>query len=164
MICFHGRTWQVISTQQNSYSISHMHGTVTTRWLDSENVVTNGNCRQLGDCEVAVLPAVNNIDCIVTIRHCVVTCAVLVNDGIGVLLCSCTAQWLALHVTRMLFNLVQNKIISISSHKLNSYSSYKVPFCYGTVNHVHIVTLLYLWNHTFFQYLFTAPLLLLLKE
>ena len=36
-------------TQQNSYSISHLLGTVTTQWLDSNGVVTVVNCRQHGD-------------------------------------------------------------------------------------------------------------------
>ena len=32
-------------TQQNSYSVSHLLGTVTTLWLDSDYVVTVDNCR-----------------------------------------------------------------------------------------------------------------------
>ena len=36
-------------TQQNSYSISHLLGTVTTQWLDSDGVVSVVNCRQHGD-------------------------------------------------------------------------------------------------------------------
>ena len=33
-------------TQQNSYSISHLLGTVTTLWLEGDCVVTADNCRQ----------------------------------------------------------------------------------------------------------------------
>ena len=33
-------------TQQNSYSISHLLGTVTTQWLDGDSVVKVVNCRQ----------------------------------------------------------------------------------------------------------------------
>ena len=33
-------------TQENSYSISHLLGTVTTQWLDSDGVVTVDNCRR----------------------------------------------------------------------------------------------------------------------
>ena len=36
-------------TQQNSYSNSHLLGTVTAQWLDSDGVVTVDNCRQQGD-------------------------------------------------------------------------------------------------------------------
>ena len=54
-------------TQQNSYSISHLLGTVTTWRLDSDSIVTVANCRQQGDCAVVtVLPAVNNSDYTVT--------------------------------------------------------------------------------------------------
>ena len=35
-------------TQQNSFSISHLLGTVTTHWLDSDGVVTVVNCQQHG--------------------------------------------------------------------------------------------------------------------
>ena len=37
------------NTQQNSYSISHLLGTVTTQWLDSDGIVTVDNCRQHSD-------------------------------------------------------------------------------------------------------------------
>ena len=36
-------------TQQNSYSINHLLGTVTTQWLGGDGVVTIDNCRQHGD-------------------------------------------------------------------------------------------------------------------
>ena len=36
-------------TQQNSHSISHLVGTVTTRWLESDGVVTIANYQQHGD-------------------------------------------------------------------------------------------------------------------
>ena len=36
-------------TQQNSYSISHLHGTVTTQWLDSNSLVTIVKSWQHGD-------------------------------------------------------------------------------------------------------------------
>ena len=32
-------------TQQNSYYVSNLQGTVTTLWLDSDSVVTVANCR-----------------------------------------------------------------------------------------------------------------------
>ena len=35
--------------QQNSYIMSHLSGTVTTRQLDSDSVVTLVTCRQHGD-------------------------------------------------------------------------------------------------------------------
>ena len=35
-------------TQQNTYSISHLHGTVTTQWLDSDSVVTFDNWQVSG--------------------------------------------------------------------------------------------------------------------
>ena len=38
-----------ICTQQNSYSIGHLLGTVATQRLDSDGVVTVDNCRQHGD-------------------------------------------------------------------------------------------------------------------
>ena len=37
------------NTRQNSYSISHLLGTVTTQWLDSDSVVTIVNCQQHSD-------------------------------------------------------------------------------------------------------------------
>ena len=37
------------STQQNSYSIGHLLGTVTTHLLDSDSVVTADNCQQHSD-------------------------------------------------------------------------------------------------------------------
>ena len=41
------------TTQKNSYSISHLHCTVTTRWLDSDGVVTVDNWQQHhGHCTV----------------------------------------------------------------------------------------------------------------
>ena len=60
-------------TQQNSYSISHQLGTVTTRWLDSDSVVTVGNCQEHGDSAangsvVTVLPAVSTADYTVTVQ------------------------------------------------------------------------------------------------
>ena len=36
-------------TQQNSYFISHLLGTVTTKWLDSDGVVTVDKCRLHSD-------------------------------------------------------------------------------------------------------------------
>ena len=42
-----------VYTQQKSYSISHLPDTVTTQWLDSDSVVTVGNCRH---CTVTELP------------------------------------------------------------------------------------------------------------
>ena len=36
----------LVYTQQNSYSLSHLIGTVTTQWLDSDHVVTAVNCQQ----------------------------------------------------------------------------------------------------------------------
>ena len=41
-----------IHTQQNSYSISHLLGTVTTQWLNSNCVVTIVNCGQHSDYRV----------------------------------------------------------------------------------------------------------------
>ena len=38
-----------VGTQQHSYSISNLLGTMTTQWLVSDGVVTVGNCRQHGD-------------------------------------------------------------------------------------------------------------------
>ena len=35
-------------TQQNFGSISHLLGTMTTQWLDSDHVITIVNCRQHG--------------------------------------------------------------------------------------------------------------------
>ena len=54
-----------LCTQQNSFSISHLLGTVITLWLDSDGVVTVDNCWQHRDytvqqCVVTLLPAVNN--------------------------------------------------------------------------------------------------------
>ena len=48
-------------TQQNSYSISHLLGTVITQWLDSDSIVTIDNCQQHSDwatngCVATVLP------------------------------------------------------------------------------------------------------------
>ena len=40
---------EVLLTQQNSYSTSHLQGTVTTQWLDSDGVITVVNCRQHGN-------------------------------------------------------------------------------------------------------------------
>ena len=37
---------QIIITQQNYYSISHLLGTVTTQWLDRDDVVIVDNCQQ----------------------------------------------------------------------------------------------------------------------
>ena len=68
------------STQENSYSISHLLGTVTTQWLESDSAVTVNNCQQprdwaTNDSVVTVLPAISNSDYIVTIQvprsHCV---------------------------------------------------------------------------------------------
>ena len=58
-------------TQQNSYSISHLLGTVTTWWLHSDSDIDN--CWQHGDWAangsvVIVLPAVNNSDYSVTVQ------------------------------------------------------------------------------------------------
>ena len=39
----------LVYRQQNSYSISHLLGTVTTRWLESDSVVTVANYRQHAD-------------------------------------------------------------------------------------------------------------------
>ena len=36
-------------TQQNSFSIRHLLGTVTSLWLDSGGIVTDDNCLQHGD-------------------------------------------------------------------------------------------------------------------
>ena len=60
-------------TQENSYSIGHLWGTVTTQWQDSESVVTVANCRQHSDkaangSVVTVQPAVNNGDYNVTVQ------------------------------------------------------------------------------------------------
>ena len=41
--------WFYYTSQQNSYSISYLLGTVTTQWLDSDSVVPVDNCRQHGD-------------------------------------------------------------------------------------------------------------------
>ena len=42
-----GRLFHLSScTQQNSYSINHLLGAVTTQWLDSDGVVTVDNCQQ----------------------------------------------------------------------------------------------------------------------
>ena len=66
-------------SQENSYSISHLLGTVTASWLDSDGKVTIDNCRQHGDWAsngsvVTVLPAVNNGDYTITVQslwsHC----------------------------------------------------------------------------------------------
>ena len=70
----------VIDTQQNSYSISHLIGTITTLWLDSDCVMTTGNCRQHGDLAaigsvVTVLPAVVNSSYTVTIQSQSSDCA-----------------------------------------------------------------------------------------
>ena len=61
-------------SQQNSYSISHLQDEVTTRWLDSDSVVT-GNYQQHGDymytaigSSVTVLPEVSNGDYTVTVQ------------------------------------------------------------------------------------------------
>ena len=64
----------LMTAQQNSYCISHLLGTVTTWWLDSDSIVTVANCRQHGDwaanCSVVtVLLAVNNGDYTVTVQH-----------------------------------------------------------------------------------------------
>ena len=47
-----GKTFlkMTILSQQNSYFISQLLGSVTTRWLGSDSAVTLGNCRQQGDC------------------------------------------------------------------------------------------------------------------
>ena len=60
-------------TQQISYSISHLLGTVTILWLDSDCIVTVDSCRQHGDynaigSSVTVLPAVVNRHYTVTIQ------------------------------------------------------------------------------------------------
>ena len=60
-------------TQQKSYSISHLLGTVTTLRLDSDCVVSVDNCRQIGDraangSVVTMLPAVVNSHYTVTVQ------------------------------------------------------------------------------------------------
>ena len=77
---FTSGTLQLWRTQQNSYSISHLLGTVTTQWLDSDSVVTVDNCQQHGDWAasgsvVTVLLAVNNGDYTVTIQSLCSHCA-----------------------------------------------------------------------------------------
>ena len=69
---------QCALTQQNPYSISHLHGTVTTRWLYSDGVNKLLNCRQHADytpCCRPGLPTVVNGDYTVTVQspcsHCV---------------------------------------------------------------------------------------------
>ena len=37
------------STQKNSHSISNLLGTVATRWLDSDSVVTVNDCQKHSD-------------------------------------------------------------------------------------------------------------------
>ena len=69
-----------ISTQQISYSISHLLGTVTTLWLDSDRVVPVDDCRQSGDytavgSSVTALPAVINGHYTVTIQWQCSDCA-----------------------------------------------------------------------------------------
>ena len=59
-------------TQQNSISVSHLLDTVTTRWLDSDSVVTIANCQQHSDWAaigsvVTVLPAVTDSDYTTTV-------------------------------------------------------------------------------------------------
>ena len=66
----------------NSYSISHPRCTVTTRWLDSDGVVTGDKCQQHG--AVTLLAAVNNSDYTVTVQSPCSHCAAWVTDGIGV--------------------------------------------------------------------------------
>ena len=75
--------WNLICqryTQQNSYSISHPLGAMTTQWLDSESEVIIDNCRQHGDYTAisslfTMLPAVQNSDYTITFQspcsHCV---------------------------------------------------------------------------------------------
>ena len=81
LLCFLGRhinkdvahsSWNILYTQQKSYSISHQLGTVTRLWLDSD-VVTVDNWRQHGDraangSVVTVLPADANSHCPVTVK------------------------------------------------------------------------------------------------
>ena len=67
-------------TQQNSYSIGHLLGTVTTQWLHSDGVVIGVNCRQHGDytaigSSVTVPPAVVNSDYTVTVQSLCSHCA-----------------------------------------------------------------------------------------
>ena len=62
----------LLNTQQNSYSIGHLLGRVTTHWLDSDGVVTIANYQEHSDWAangsvVTVLPAVNIGDNIVTV-------------------------------------------------------------------------------------------------
>ena len=64
-----------LSTQQNFYSISHLQGTVTVLWLDSDCVATVENCQQhsdwaANDSVVTVLLAVVNSDCVATVENC----------------------------------------------------------------------------------------------
>ena len=78
---YHGKTrWKWAYTQQNSYSISHLLGTVTTKWLDSDSVVTVVNCWQHGDYTaigslLTVLLAVVNGDYTVTVQSLCSHCA-----------------------------------------------------------------------------------------
>ena len=74
----------VQSTQQNNYSISHLLGTVTAQWLDSDNEVTVDNCRQHGDYTVdqlcsqsrhTMLLAIVNSDYTVTVQSLCSHCA-----------------------------------------------------------------------------------------
>ena len=68
------------NTLENSYSISHLLGTVTTQWLDSDGVVTVDNCQQHGDWAangslITVPPAANNGDYTVTVQSLCSHCA-----------------------------------------------------------------------------------------
>ena len=40
---------ECLITQQNSYSVSRLLGTMNAQWLDSDGVVTVDNCRHHGD-------------------------------------------------------------------------------------------------------------------
>ena len=59
-------------TQQSSYSVGHLLGTVTTRWLDSDRVVTVVNCQKHGDYTVdqvvTMLMVVSKSDYTVTVQ------------------------------------------------------------------------------------------------
>ena len=76
-----GLNGKMTNTRQNSYSISHLLGTVTTQCVVSDGVVTVDNCRQHDDyivdqlCSITVLPAINDDDYTVTVKslcsHCV---------------------------------------------------------------------------------------------
>ena len=71
--------WQ-LSTQQNSYSISLLLGTVTILWLDSDCVASVDDCQQSGDWAangsvVIVLPAIVNRHYTVTVQSQYRDCA-----------------------------------------------------------------------------------------